>query len=84
MSSPAPRSSLLRTFGFVVFFLIVGLPAIMVFTHGMALLPLGIIAILAPFVAIHYVVWGWWLAPRGEIDEGAQNEISMPLNSARR
>ena len=66
MPSPKPRSSPWFAFGIVVFFLIIGLPAALVFTGGTILVPLQIIAFLGPFVLIHYILWGWWLSPRQE------------------
>jgi hypothetical protein len=67
MPASESRSSIWRFLGILICGLVLGLPMALVFTHGMILIPLLIVAVLAPFVAAHYLLWGWWLSPRQDV-----------------
>ena len=64
MPATKSHSSIIRNVALFFCALVLGLPIALVFTHGTILVPLVVVAILAPFVAIHYLLWGWWLSPR--------------------
>ncbi len=67
MPATEARSSFWRSLGILICVLVLGLPAALVFTHGMILVPVLIVAVLAPIVAINYLLWGWWLSPRQDV-----------------
>lgn len=69
MSSLKSYASLLRMIGLIITVLMLGVPVALVFTHGAILIPLVIVMVLAPFVIINYLLWGWWLSPRRESED---------------
>lgn len=80
MPSTEARSSLWRWPGILICVAVLGLPTALVFTHGTILVPLVVGAVLAPFIVIHYVLWGWWLAPRPERDVPPLDSGLAPTN----
>jgi Na+/alanine symporter len=64
MPATRSRSSSFRNVALFISALVLGLPMALVFTHGTILVPLVVVAILTPFVALHYLLWGWWLSPQ--------------------
>ncbi len=69
---------LLCSLGLLICMPVLGLPIALIFTHGMILVPLLILAVLGPFILVHYFLWGWWLAPRREKETHRMNPLDLP------
>jgi hypothetical protein len=82
MPTSKPHSSFFRNVALFFCALLLGLPVVLVFTHGTILVPLLIVAVLGPFVALHYLLWGWWLSPRQKSEstpaEGSLDPTHFP------
>lgn len=75
MPDAKPRMSRLRKFGLIVTVIFLGIPAAVVFTQGYILIPFMVPIVLAPFIVVNYLLWGWWLSPKAEKRGSDRDEI---------
>jgi hypothetical protein len=69
MSTTQSRSTIFRNVALIGCAIVLGLPMALVFTHGAILVPMIVAAVLTPFVVLHYLLWGWWLSPRQNVQK---------------